>query len=113
MKALFLVYHGFSETNGISKKIHYQVDALKACGLDVQTCYLSESDGNKYRMIDNAILCDYGRGIKGKLLKRIEFNSIADYAINEGIRFVYIRSDHNANPFTIKMVKKMRKAEFP
>ena len=71
MKALFLVYHGFSETNGISKKIHYQVDALKACGLDVQTCYLSESDGNKYRMIDNAILCDYGRGIKGKLLKRI------------------------------------------
>ena len=111
MKALFLVYHGFSETNGISKKIHYQVDALKACGLDVQTCYLSESDGNKYRMIDNAILCDYGRGIKGKLLKRIEFNSIADYAINEGIRFVYIRSDHNANPFTIKMVKKMRKAD--
>ena len=110
MKALFLVYHGFSETNGISKKIHYQVDALKACGLDVQTCYLSESDGNKYRMIDDAILCDYGRGIKGKLLKRIEFNSIADYAINEGIRFVYIRSDHNANPFTIKMVKKMRKA---
>jgi len=111
MKALFLVYHGFSETNGISKKIHYQVDALKACGLDVRTCYLSESDGNKYRMIDNAILCDYGRGIKGKLLKRIEFNSIADYAINEDIRFVYIRSDHNANPFTIKMVKKMRKAD--
>lgn len=110
MKALFLVYHGFSETNGISKKIHYQVDALKACGLDIRICYLTESNGSKYRMIDNNILRDYGQGIKGKLLKRIEFNSIADYAIQERIRFVYIRSDHNANPFTIRMVKKMRKA---
>lgn len=110
MKALFIVYHGFSETNGISKKIHYQVDALKACGLDVHICYLSEPDGNKYRMIDNKILRDYGRGFKGKILKRIEFTSIANYAIKEEIGLVYIRSDHNASPFTIRMVKKMRKA---
>ena len=110
MKVLFLIYHGFSETNGISKKICYQVDALKKCNLDVCTCYLSESDGNKYRMIDNNILSDYGHGFSSKILKRIEFNSIADYAIREGIHFVYIRSDHNANPFTINMVKKMRKA---
>lgn len=110
MKALFLIYHGFSETNGISKKIHYQIDALKECGLDVHTCYLDESNGNKYRMIDNNILRDYGQGISGKILKRIEFNSISDYAIKAGIRFVYIRSDHNANPFTINMIKKMRKA---
>lgn len=110
MKALFLVYHGFSESNGISKKIHYQVDALKACGLDVHICYLSEVDGNKYRMIDNSILCDYGRGYKGKILKRIEFTSIVNYAIKEDISFVYIRSDHNASPFTIRMVRKMRKA---
>ena len=25
MRILFLVYHGFSEHSGISKKIHYQV----------------------------------------------------------------------------------------
>lgn len=110
MKALFLVYHGFSEYNGISKKIHYQVDALKACGLQMHICYLSESNGNKCRMIDNNILCDYGHGFKSKIFKRIEFNSIADYTIKENIQFVYIRSDHNASPFTIKMVKKMRKA---
>lgn len=109
MKALFLAYHGFSEFNGISKKIHYQVDALKACGLDIHLCYLHESNGKKYRMIDNDILRDYGHGIKGKILKRIEFDSIADYVIKENIRFVYIRSDHNANPFTIRMVKRMRK----
>ena len=29
MKALFLIFHGFDKANGISKKIHYQVKALK------------------------------------------------------------------------------------
>ena len=38
-KALFLLFHGFGEANGISKKIRYQVKALKECGLDVRTCY--------------------------------------------------------------------------
>lgn len=29
MKALFLIFHGFNEANGISKKIRYQVKASK------------------------------------------------------------------------------------
>ena len=29
MKALFLIFHGFEEGNGISKKIRYQIKALK------------------------------------------------------------------------------------
>ena len=48
MKALFLIFHGFDEANGISKKIRYQVKALKDCGLDVRTCYYEvSSDGNR------------------------------------------------------------------
>ena len=39
MKALFLIFHGFDKANGISKKIHYQVKALKECGVDVRLCY--------------------------------------------------------------------------
>ena len=46
MKALFLIFHGFEEANGISKKIRYQVKALKECGMDVHTCYLNEESGN-------------------------------------------------------------------
>ena len=34
MKALFLIFHGFEEANGISKKIRYQVKALKECGME-------------------------------------------------------------------------------
>ena len=45
-----------------------------------------------------------------KILKRTEFGSIVDYAIKTKIEFVYIRSNHNANPFTIQMVKRMKKA---
>jgi hypothetical protein len=39
MKALFLIFHGFNEANGISKKIRYQVKALKDCGVDVRLCH--------------------------------------------------------------------------
>lgn len=31
MKGLFLIFHGFEAFNGISKKIRYQVKALKEC----------------------------------------------------------------------------------
>ena len=61
MKALFLIFHGFDEANGISKKIRYQVKALKDCGLDVRTCYYEvSSDGNRRWMADNEILTDFG-----------------------------------------------------
>ena len=48
------------------------------------------------------------RYLKSKILKRTEFSSIVNYAIKENITFVYIRSNHNANPFTINMVKRMK-----
>ena len=105
MKALFLTFHGFHATNGISKKIHYQVRALEANGVETHLCYLSEKQGIKYRMLDQEILADYGDGIKGKLYKRFEFNSVFRYIIKNQIDLVYIRSDHNANPQLDWLVK--------
>ncbi len=108
-KALFIVFHGFDPSNGISKKITYQINALNACGIHTHLCYMDESNCKK-RMIDKQIIADYGCGIKSKILKRTEFSSIVNYAIKEKIAFVYIRSNHNANPFTINMVKRIKKA---
>lgn len=108
MKALFLIFHGFNPANGISKKIHYQVNGLKACGVDTRLCYMDETTGRKLRMVDNHVLRDYGSGLKSKLLKRTEYSSIIEYARKEHIDFVYMRSDHNANPFTIHMVRKLK-----
>ena len=109
MKALFLIFHGFNPSNGISKKISYQVDALRACGMEVHLCYMDETTSKK-RMIDDVAIADYGNGTMSKILKRTEFRSITRYAKQEQIEFVYIRSNHNANPFTIRMVKQMKRA---
>ena len=109
MKILFVIFHGFDPNNGISKKISYQLEAFKANGHEAHLCYMDETI-SKQRIIDNQVIVDYGNGKKGKILKRTEFGSIVDYAIKARIEFVYIRSNHNANPFTIQMVKRMKKA---
>ena len=107
-KALFVIFHGFDPNNGISKKIYYQVNALKACGLEVHLCYMDETSGKK-RMIDNQVIADYGQGIISKIKKRTEFSSVIQYAKENGIDFVYLRSNHNASYFTIQMVKQLKK----
>ena len=109
MNILFLIFHGFDSNNGISKKISYQLDAFKSNGHEAHLCYMDETV-SKQRIVDNQVIIDYGNGIKGKILKRTEFNSIVNYAIDNNIEFVYIRSNHNANPFTIHMVRRMKKA---
>lgn len=110
MKILFLIFHGFNASNGISKKIHYQIHAFQANCQETHLCYLAEENGTKYRMLDDTVLANYGKGIKGKICKRIEFDSIRRYAIRHEINLVYLRSDHNANPFTLRLVHKMKKA---
>ena len=109
-KLLFLIFHGFDPNNGISKKISYQVKAFRACGWDTHLCYMDETETKK-RIVDGTIIADYGNGFMSKIRKRTEFFSIVKYAKSNGIQFVYIRSNHNANPFTIRMVKQMKKAD--
>lgn len=107
-KVLFLIFHGFDPSNGISKKISYQANALKRCGNEVHLCYMDEA-GTKKRMIDENVIADYGCGFLSKILKRIDFSAISRYVKDNHINIVYIRSNHNANPFTIRMVKQMKK----
>lgn len=107
-KLLFIIFHGFDPNNGISKKISYQVNALKECGMEVHLCYMDETSGKK-RIVDDTIIADYGNGVMAKIKKRLEFSSIAQYAIDNQIEYVYIRSNHNANPFTIRMIQQMKR----
>lgn len=72
--------------------------------------FSSDENGYKTRWVDDMPIRKYGNGLKGKILKRIEFDSIAQYAIQNRIELVYMRSDHNANPFTIRMAQKMKEA---
>ena len=110
MKALFLIFHDFNEANGISKKIWAQVQALESNGINTHLCYLHENVSVKCRIVDQSVIADYGTNLKGKIMKRLEYRSISDYVITHHIDFVYIRSNHNANPFTINMLRRIKKA---
>jgi glycosyltransferase involved in cell wall biosynthesis len=111
MRILFLVYHGFSEYSGISKKIHYQVKGLRENGHDVRLCYYGFTEnGHRCRYIDEDVLKDYGTGRIAALRQRMDYCCIYDYCIQERIEFVYARSFMNANPFLIHLFKKLRKS---
>ena len=111
VKILFLVYHGFSEHSGISKKIHYQVKGLKENGYDVRLCYYDfSSEGHRCRFVDGTVLKDYGNGKWAGLLQRLEYTSIFDYCVREGIQLVYARCFQNANPWLTRFFRKLRKA---
>ena len=111
MKVLFLVYHGFSEYSGISKKIHYQVKGLKENGHDTRLCYYDFSpEGHRCRFVDGEVIKDYGTGSLAAIRQRLDFDCIYDYCVRERIEFVYARSFMNASPFLIRFFKKIRKA---
>ena len=111
MRILFLVYHGFSEYSGISKKIHYQVKGLCENGHDVRLCYYGFTEnGHRCRYIDEDVIKDYGTGRIAALRQRMDYRCVYDYCIQECIEFVYARSFMNANPWLVHLFKKLRKS---
>lgn len=110
MKILFLVYHGFSEVSGISKKIHYQVKGLRENGYEVHLCYYDfDANGHRCRYVDDKVIKDYGTGTLAGLRQRIDFDCIYEYCKDNGIQFVYARCFQNASPFLIRFFKKLKK----
>ncbi len=110
MKILFLVYHGFSDVSGISKKIHYQVKGLRENGHEVHLCYYDyDKNGHRCRFVDDVIIKDYGKGSLAGLLQRIDYRCIYDYCKENHIEFIYARCFQNANPFLIHLFKRLRK----
>lgn len=111
MRILFLVYHGFSEHSGISKKIHYQVKGLRENGHEVHLCYYGfADDGHRCRYVDDQLLRDYGTGVLAGLRQRMDYDSIYRYCIDQRIEFVYARCFQNASPWLIRFFRRLRRA---
>ena len=111
MRILFIVYHGFSEFSGITKKIRYQVKGLRENGHDVHLCYYGFAEnGHRCRYIDDEVIKDYGMGNWAAFRQRMDYNRIYDYCVREGIELVYARCFQNASPWLIRFFKKLKKA---
>ena len=109
MKILFLVYHGFSDVSGISKKIHYQVKGLRENGHEVHLCsYGFAENGHRCRYIDDEVLADYGTGMMAGLRQRTEYDRLYDYCKLNGIELVYARCFQNANPWLIRFFRRLK-----
>lgn len=111
MRILFLVYHGFSEYSGITKKIRYQVKGLRENGHEVHLCYYDFTEnGHRCRFVDNQVIQDYGTGLLAGLRQRLDYRCIYDYCCQHHIELVYARCFQNASPFLISLFKKLRRA---
>ena len=112
MKILFLVYHGFSDESGISKKIHYQVKGLRQNGHEVHLCYYDfDSRGHRCRYVDDKVIADYGLGAMAALRSRTQLDCIYYYCIDNGIEMVYARSFMNASPVLVRLFGKLNKQD--
>lgn len=110
MKAIFIVFHALAEYSGITKKIRFQVKALNDCGVETELCYLGWDEfGNQVRWVGDKVQKNFGTGIKAKIEKRFEYNSLYHYIIDNNISLVYMRSLINAEPFIICFAKKLRR----
>ena len=110
MKILFLVYHGFSDESGISKKIHYQVKGLQQNGHDVHLCYYDfDPRGHRCRYVGNKVIADYGTGALAAIRSRTQLDCIYNYCAVNSIEMVYARSFMNASPILVRLFHKLNK----
>jgi len=109
MKAIFVHFYDLSPHSGISKKILYQISALKECGMSVELSYMQiDENGFHKRVCGDTIIENYGNGTRSKFLKWFQFESLTNYIIDNEIMFVYIRSFYNVNPSLLKMLRRLK-----
>lgn len=113
IKTVYISFSGYSEYSGISKKKLAQIEGLKECGCDVVNCYYSVNPTNGHRvwMVDNKVLIDLGTGVRAKVRKRVDYKPLLGYIAKNNISFIYMRSEHNASPFLIRFVKRLREMD--
>ena len=121
MKILFLVYHGFSDVSGISKKIRYQVKGLLQNGHTVHLCYYDlGSNGHWQRLAEihdpcrekqeTLVLEDYGTGKAAGLRQRLSYGAVYRHCVNQQIDMVYARCFMNANPWLNRFFRRLKDA---
>lgn len=111
MRALFIHFFDFAPHSGISKKILYQVEALRQCGLDVDLCYIDiDKDGTQRRVCGDVVVDNFGSGLYAKFFKWFKFSNLTRHILKERYDLIYIRSIYNTNPPLLRMLKRVQNA---
>lgn len=111
MRILFVVFHGFSEANGISKKIMSQIAALRSLGHEVRLLsYDDDGTGLWHRYVDGQPIACCGRKPWAGLRQRLCYGAVWRYCRREGIELVYVRSFMNASPPLILLFRRLKLA---
>lgn len=110
MNILFIVYHGFSEVSGITKKIRNQVKGLRENGHEVHVCHYGFSaNGHRCRYVDGEVVADYGTGAIAALRQRTSYGCVYRYCRDRKVDFVYARSFMNASPWLVRLFDRLRR----
>ena len=110
MKVLFLTYHGFNSSSGITKKMYAQIKGLRQNGHEVHVCWYEEAeDHNWYRYVDGTPLKNYGHRRIASIKNKFLFGCIYDFCEEKKIELVYARSYINASPALIHLFKQFNK----
>ena len=111
MNILFLTYHGFDPSSGITKKMLAQVKGLRQNGHTVHLCsYAIDARGHRCRYVDDEVICDYGHGGLAALRQRMSLGCIYRYCTDHGIEAVYVRHFMNSSPALVRLFRRLKKA---
>lgn len=111
MRLLFIVYSQFDNSNGISKKIQAQVNALRNNRLEVSLCHYLKTGDDLFWAVDNKPIAKIGKGIAAHLRFYTFFRPIYDYIIAKDFDVIYLRYVHNGSWFMNRFFRKLNKAD--
>ena len=111
MKILFLTYHGFNSSSGITKKMYAQIKGLRQNGHEVHVCwYTEDEDHNWHRYVDGKSIQNYGHRRIASIKNKFQYGCIYEYCENNGIELVYARSYINASPALIHLFSQFKRS---
>lgn len=109
MKILFLTYHGFNSSSGITKKMYAQIKGLRQNGHEVHVCWYAENeDHDWHRYVDGKSIQNYGHRRIASIKNKFQFGCIYNYCKDNNIELLYARSYINASPALIHLFKKFK-----
>ena len=93
MKILFLTYHGFNSSSGITKKMYAQIKGLRQNGHEVHVCWYAENeDHDWHRYVDGKSIQNYGHRRIASIKNKFQFEFMC---VSEALFLWYAQNSHS------------------